>query len=562
MSWGYREGQLLYEDDLVEIVLKKAKTAEKVEDKNDIKPNDFKNYDLNPYFLWEWKTYRIQIKAKSGSQVSPEKIKIFFGDDEAEYDPDGNFWEYKFKNYIGKSEVKIYLEDRLLPPLQIEITSSKLSLEKEDKLFYPEFCKALIESLERHQLTLPIEIVSPTFIFAEDVPVPPNMLILCHQILEVRETVLEGINTILMDPHRDLTTTEEHVALYEVDTVNPEVCLSVIQNPHMLLKSNLSHIPLCSKLKQHLPKEILQYKNIETFDNPENRFVKKFLKDLLNNLTQIIEIYKDKLGEKLKALTELMKSLETALRSGCLQTASEFNPASIFTSQVLLKKEGYRELLQAYNKLLLSKMPLFTYLQEKINQRNIAEMYEFWCFFELSKKLADFFRIKPENFKVKVETTLEGGLAQNKVKSVIGDYELIYNKKFTKSKQGSYSIPLKPDFSLQKNEKALVAFDSKFRFDIEDKELEEIPVEESEEVAIQNIKIERIANIADIFKMHTYKDALNLKSAIILYPGNKNIFYSKYAYQKTEGSFEEIFEKICHFEEGIGCLSFIPCNYK
>ncbi|RLI40610.1 hypothetical protein DRO69_12680 [Candidatus Bathyarchaeota archaeon] len=62
--------------------------------------------------------------------------------------------------------------------------------------------------------------------------------------------------------------------------------------------------------------------------------------------------------------------------------------------------------------------------------------------------------------------------------------------------------------------------------------------------------------------MHSYKYALNLKSAIILYPGNKNIFYSKYAYQKTEGSFEEIFEKICHFEEGIGCLSFIPCNYK
>jgi hypothetical protein len=370
--------------------------------------------------------------------------------------------------------------------------------------------------------------------------------------------ISEGINTILMDPHKDLTVTEEYVKLHQVDTVNPEACLSIIQNPQMLVKSNLSNIPLCSKLKGYLPEKVAQNTKTETFDNPENRFVKYFIHELLNYTAQIEKNYSDKLGEKLRILTELKENLKIALQHECFQTVSEFRPISIFTSQVLLKKDGYKEILQAHNKLLLSKLPIFTYLQEKINKRNIAEMYEFWCFFELSKKLADFLQIKPENFKVKIETTLEGGLAQNKVKSIIGDYELIYNKKFVRSQKGSYSIPLKPDFSLQKNEETLVTFDSKFRFDIGDQELEETSAEENEENAIRDIEIERIANISDIFKMHTYKDALNIKAAVIFYPGNKNIFYSKSTCQITEGSFEEIFRKVCSFEEGVGYISLIP----
>jgi hypothetical protein len=557
MSWKYENGQLLYEDDSVQVTLRYVKKSH--DEKEGITLNVLpKDYALNPYFLYEWEKYRILVKPKKGDKIDLEKLNIYFGDDKADYDRDGNFWEYTYRNYIGKSEVKIHLGDRLLPHLQVEVISQKLSLNKEDKLFYPDFCRELIESLEKYQLTLPIEITSPTYIYAEDIPVPPNLLILYHQISEIEKVICEGIGTILMNPHKELTVAEEYVKLHQVYTVNPEVCLSIIQDPQMLVKSSLRNISLCSKLKGYLPEKVAQHIKTETYDNPENRFVKYFIRELLNYITQIEKNYSNKLGEKSRVLAELKGNLEIALQHECFHTISEFRLTPTFTSQVLLKKDGYKEILQAYNKLLLSKLPIFTYIQEKINQRNIAEMYEFWCFFELSQKLADFLGIKPENFKVKIETTLEGGLAQNKVKSVIGDYELIYNKKFIRSKKGSYSIMLKPDFSLQKNEELLVAFDSKFRFDIRDQDLEEESAEINEENAIRNLEIERIADISDIFKMHTYKDALNLKAAIILYPGNKNIFYSKFTCQKTEGSFEDIFKKICSFEEGIGCISLIP----
>jgi len=494
LGWKYEEGQLLYQDNFVEVILK-----------GKIKPCTFsKDYALNPYLLFEWEKYRVIVKAKEKGEFVGD-VKVFFGESEALLDKDYGFWEFAFKNYIGKSEVRIYVGNRLLPPLNVEVISKKLALNEGDPLFYPKFCRKLVESLENYLLTLPFEIVSPTYVTVEDIPIPPNLLMLYHQIVAVYEKVIEGIQTILMEPHKDLTVREEYVNLHEVDAVNPDTCFSIIENPHLLVKTDLTDIHLIKKLKGNfLPKEIAQFRNVETFNTPENRFVKRFLKELLNYIFQIEQAYGEKLGDKLKILIKLKENLETALQSECFQSTDESIFPSTFTSQVLMKKNGYREILQARNQLLLSKSPIFTYLQEKISQRNIAEMYEFWCFFELSKKLAEYFQVKPEQFRVNVETTLEGKLVHSKVKSEIGDYELIYNRKFMRNEKGSYSVPLKPDFSLQKNGTNLIVFDAKFRFDVDDQVLEATSAEEAQEEAIQETQTEKIANISDIFKMHMH----------------------------------------------------------
>ena len=544
MDWKYEGEQLLYQDNLVKVILK-----------GKIEHCDFsEEYGLNPYFLFEWKKYTVKVEAKEDELSG--NVEVFFGDNKASLSEYG-FWEFTFRNYIGKSEIRIYVGNRLLPPLNVEVTSEKLSLDKENPLFYPKFWRKLVEDLEHHMLTLPFEISSPTYIAVEDIPVPPNLLILYHQILAAYEKILEGIQTILMHPHKDLTLSEEYVNFNEVAAVNPDVCVSIMSNPHLLVKSDSSNISLSSKLKGYLPRKIVQFRNVETFNTPENRFVKQFLKELSNYITQIEQAYQEKLREKTKILRNLRENIEIALQSECFQLADESIIPSTFTSQVLLKKDGYREILQARNQLLLSKSPVFTYLQEKISQRNIAKLYELWCFFELSKKLAEYFKLK-DKLKVSVETTFESELVHSKIKSKIGNYELVYNRKFARSEKGSYSVPLKPDFSLLENNSNLIVFDAKFRFSIDEQVLEEGSVEDPMEEAIQQMQTERIANISDILKMHTYKDALNVKSAVLLYPGNKNVFYKKYGAQKIDGTFEEIFEKICQFEEGVGYLSFSP----
>jgi predicted component of viral defense system (DUF524 family) len=120
-----------------------------------------------------------------------------------------------------------------------------------------------------------------------------------------------------------------------------------------------------------------------------------------------------------------------------------------------------------------------------------------------------------------------------------GKYKLIYNKPYRRSPSGSYSVTLIPDFSLEINEqiKDGIVFDAKFRFRESDgKEAnrrgDETNVEELDEKELEEAwrkgDIQLIAKYEDIFKMHTYKDALHLSSAFIVFPGTeKRLFEDK-----------------------------------
>ena len=551
--WQYADGGLLYQDDFIRVVVK---------GKIRYDSNFAKLYCMNPFIFEEWMEYRVVIHDKESDRRYDKKdANVLFGGHAAYHDEDGTFWSFVFKNYVGKSSIEI-LARNYLPLLNIEVISPKLSLNKDDELFYPDFCRGLIESLKRYQLTLPFEITSPTFISVEDVPVPPNPLILLYQIIANSSFIVDGINTILINPHRDLITEELFVNLHEAEKITPDVCISIVCSPEQLVKSKSTSLPIVSKLKGHIPEKILQSRNIETFDTPENRFVKSFIKELLQSMHQIEDLGildKETLNRIGNKWSQMKTACEVATLSECFQEVSDGSFLPPLMSQILLKKEGYGDILRAHNELLLSKSPIFTYLNDKINERNIAEMYEFWCFFELSTRLANFFNINHKLFKIRVETTLKGGLADSKAKTTLGDLQLLYNKKFYRSKKGSYSVPLKPDFSLQEDDEVVVAFDAKFRFLESGEDIsEDVPLEDDEEKALKDMKIERVADIADIFKMHTYKDALGAKSAVILYPGNTNVFFSKGSKEKIQGTFEQVFEKICGFEEGIAYLAFVP----
>jgi predicted component of viral defense system (DUF524 family) len=45
-------------------------------------------------------------------------------------------------------------------------------------------------------------------------------------------------------------------------------------------------------------------------------------------------------------------------------------------------------------------------------------------------------------------------------------------------------------------------------------------LEEVEEEAIKEGKFEKIVKVEDIYKMHTYRDALQCRAAIVVYPGD------------------------------------------
>jgi predicted component of viral defense system (DUF524 family) len=80
-----------------------------------------------------------------------------------------------------------------------------------------------------------------------------------------------------------------------------------------------------------------------------------------------------------------------------------------------------------------------------------------------------------------------------------------------------YTFNFRPDFSLIKERKLEVVFDAKFRFDLMelDKDLKNL-----EEEAIREGNLEKVVKVDDVYKMHTYRDALQCRASIVVYPGD------------------------------------------
>jgi predicted component of viral defense system (DUF524 family) len=164
----------------------------------------------------------------------------------------------------------------------------------------------------------------------------------------------------------------------------------------------------------------------------------------------------------------------------------------------------------------------------------------------------------------------QGGLEGETEADLGNGYKLVYNK----TREG-YTFNFRPDFSLMKDGKLEVVFDAKFRFDLKIKEdsereiLEIEDLEEAEEEAISGGNFERIAKFEDIYKMHTYRDALQCRAAFVVYPGDKCMSYNRREIcnngQERKGKEENLREMLFKIIskgnekwEGVGFIALVP----
>jgi predicted component of viral defense system (DUF524 family) len=91
----------------------------------------------------------------------------------------------------------------------------------------------------------------------------------------------------------------------------------------------------------------------------------------------------------------------------------------------------------------------------------------------------------------------------------------VYNRGFgyRKDQTGSYSVLLRPDMALLDGRHPFVVLDAKFRLKAThwNPDEDDIPT--------------RQAKRADLYKMHTYRDALQARAAVALYPGDRAEFF-------------------------------------
>lgn len=305
---------------------------------------------------------------------------------------------------------------------------------------------------------------------------------------------------------------------------------------------------------QSIPRNLdVDYKR-DTIDNQENQFVKFALRTFITFCSDL-QTKKNSTERLCEEVNLTINKIEKFLDSQFFRQVS--SPSHLnMNSPVLQRKEGYREVLQAW---------LMFDLAAKLNweggnniyeagKKNVATLYEYWLFFKLQELISEFFDIDESDKKklVKVDKDninlqlIQGrqlilkGRSKSSMRVI--NVAFYYNRTFNKvhgnddaiQMAGSWTMAMRPDYTLSlwpgeiseieaENQDLIthIHFDAKYRLNkiiLEDEK--DVSEELNEEKSQQELGIYKRA---DLLKMHAYKDAIRRTSgAYVLYPGTEN----------------------------------------
>jgi predicted component of viral defense system (DUF524 family) len=180
-------------------------------------------------------------------------------------------------------------------------------------------------------------------------------------------------------------------------------------------------------------------------------------------------------------------------------------------------------------------------VQDAIDARDIAKLYEYWCLFNLAQELK---RICGKAI-FKFNFTTEGALSEGKIVAEFADgSKLAYNRRFTQGE--SYSGEAKPDFTLDSSDGSLVVFDAKCSFE-----------NGTDNRAVdQASRDTHTIKTSHLDKMHTYKDKLRrARAAIALFPSDNDEYFSEIQGEPVPTSFADLVKSNWR---GVGAKGMMP----
>jgi len=332
-----------------------------------------------------------------------------------------------------------------------------------------------------------------------------------------------------------------------------------------------------------LPTRISSNQKSESIDTPENRFIKYILTSFQDFCVAILaKLISAKLTQEAAEVQSFTHRLYNLLNQPFFREINR--PTSLkLNSPVLQRRSGYRELLRAWLRFNVTAQLSWKFDNDLDNlftggKKDIASLYEYWVFFvlfrTLKEKFGDYSKKSPREWLEGLIVSDKHGLGLTLQQGKIRSFEFAhthgkrrltikfyYNRSFRGYRKyakndgsGSYSKSLKPDYTLSiwpselsqiKSEEngsiVHIHFDAKYKVDysiFKENKTDELATPNKEELdklieedkqlftEIETIEKEERSGIyknVDLYKMHTYKDAIRRSGgAYVLYPGISN----------------------------------------
>ena len=445
-------------------------------------------FDNTDYPIWvEFKDY--VKKAQFGSILQSENEKFTFRRQIL-----AGFLNYG--NEVGRSEIQLIYQ------VGAETRSFVFSFEVlSTKLNYHEHWKAIIEDIEQEYRMLSLDYMRRTFHgFSPDASGETPEIIWWSVFANEQKKFIKACKNIIDRPRHRLHGKETYKRADKLTFVP-----SCIENELAEHRADCSHLYRVEE-------------RVWTNDTKENRF----LKFALGQITDRYEILKKRI-EAIKNASDVMKedmqatlaTLKHLQRNPFFRTVGNYKGMNQ-ESLVLQKATGYSQIYRTRS--LLHRSYSLNDGIYRLQTKDIATLYEIWCFIEVSHIVKEKLHLSDEDIDHRNRMEMNGlftwdlGKGEHSrilfKKDDIELAELVYNPKSTERENLSAGIkdwtvptvPQKPDIVLQltKNDlqegmKMTYLFDAKYRIDGKDKNGVDVPPEDA------------------INQMHRYRDAIYYK---------------------------------------------------
>ena len=397
-----------------------------------------------------------------------------------------------YKNEIGRSEIQIiYKVDKETRTFRFgfEVLSTKLD--------YHEHWRAIVEDIEREYRMLSLDYMRRTFHgFSPDQNGEHPDIVWWSVFEGEQQKFIKACKSIIDRPRHRLHGEEVYLRADKL-----------IQTPHYIE----------NKLAEHRKEPAYLYRveqHILSNDTQENRFLKFALHQIskrYEDLRQRIEAVKTASDTMKAAIHATSESLKRLQHHPFFRTIGRFKGINQ-ESMVLQKATGYSQVYRTWN--LLRRAYSLNDGLYRLQTKDIATLYEIWCFIEVSHIVKDQLRLQDEDVEHRNRLEMNGVFSwelgkgeHSRIlfrKDGVELAELVYNPKNADKENNNVgmkdlvvpTVPQKPDIVLQltKNDlqqgmKMTYLFDAKYRIDGKDKGVD-VPPEDA------------------INQMHRYRDAI------------------------------------------------------
>ncbi|MCI7509059.1 MAG: restriction endonuclease-like protein [Prevotella sp.] len=400
-----------------------------------------------------------------------------------------------YKNEIGRSEIQIiYKVDKETRAFRFgfEVLSTKLD--------YHEHWRTIVEDIEREYRMLSLDYMRRTFHgFSPDQNGEHPDIVWWSVFEGEQQKFIKACKSIIDRPRHRLHGEEVYLRADKLK-----------QTPH-----NIEN-----RLAEHRKEPAYLYRveqHILSNDTQENRFLKFALHQIskrYEDLRQRIESVKTASGTMKSAMLATSETLKRLQHHPFFRTIGRFKGISQ-ESMVLQKATGYSQVYRTWN--LLRRAYSLNDGLYRLQTKDIATLYEIWCFIEVSHIVKAQLHLDDEDVEHRNRMEMNGifswelGKGEHSRilfrKDGVELAELVYNPKNADKENDNVgmkdlvvpTVPQKPDIVLQltKNDlqqgmKMTYLFDAKYRIEGKDKGVD-VPPEDA------------------INQMHRYRDAIYYK---------------------------------------------------